>query len=65
MAGGIEDKLDAFSKLVDLAYKVGPALVNLIKGYAARDLTDAEYAEVQTRWDALEQRTAHNAGLDT
>ena len=62
---GIEDRLATFSALIDLAYKIGAPLVNLIKGYAARDLTDAEFAQLQLEWDALADRTARNAGLDT
>ena len=57
------DQVQRYLELIQLAQGIGAGLVTIIKGYAHRDLTPADYDVLQAKWDALEQRTAKNAGL--
>ncbi len=63
---GIENTLGDFARLVALASKFGPAVVDgllsLGKLFVFTNPTD--YADLLKRSEVLEARTAHNAGLD-
>lgn len=43
--------------------QIAADLVTKVRGLARANLTAAEYAELQVKWDALEDRTGRNAGL--
>ena len=57
------NNIDSYVQLLQIATALGSGLVAVIKGYAQRDLTPEEYAELQVKWDSLVDRTARNAGL--
>ena len=57
------NKVDQYVILLQTAVQISEQLVSLIKGYAAKDLSPAEYAALEVAWSADIAESAKNAGL--
>ena len=55
--------LNAYIQLLMIAASLGATLVSAIKDHAKKELTEADFALLEARWQDLADRTARNAGL--
>ena len=59
------DKVQKYLEIMQIAQGMSAGLLAIIRGAAQQELTDAQFATLQDKWDALVVRTAKNAGLTT
>ncbi len=56
-------QLQAWLSVIAGAEQIGETLVTAIKAHAKLTLTDAEYADLESAWQADANRAKRNAGL--
>lgn len=60
----MNDQLQAYVTILQLAYVLGQDLVDLIKDHASKTLTPEEYVALEAAFNQDAVRAKHNAGLD-